>query len=188
MKEYLRQRGYGTNVPLGIRSNNPLNLMPGGHEQVFPNPTEGYVAGARNLLTYARRGWDTIEQIVKHWAPAAAGNNVKAYVADLVQRLGVGAQAHLNLYDPETLQRVMSAMTIHEQGYNPYSAQLIGQASRYALGGVPYQPRAGAVTLNQKTDIHVSGQRDPLATGRAVAGEQNRVNNDAVRNLKTRLQ
>ena len=187
MREYLRQRGYGAKMPLGIRSNNPLNMMPGGHEAVYESPTAGYTAAAHNLISYARRGWDTIESIVKHWAPAAAGNNVKAYVADLVQRLGVGAQAHLNLYDPQTLSRVLSAMTIHEQGYNPYSADLVGNAARYALGGAPYQPRAGSVTLNQKTDIHVSGGASPAATGRAVAGEQTRVNGDAIRNLNSAL-
>jgi hypothetical protein len=43
--------------------------------------------------------------------------------------------------------------------------------------------RASNVTLNAKTDIRVETS-DPEAAGRAVAGQQNRVNADTVRNMK----
>lgn len=189
VKKYLEEhRAGGGKVPLGLRSSNPLNLMPGGNEAIYGSAYEGYVAGAKNLIAYGRRGWDTLNQIVQHWAPKAGGNNERAYVSDLSRRLGVGANAHLNLYDPETLRRLMAAMTIHENGYNPYSAQLIGNASRYALGGTPYRARPGSVTLNQKTDIHVSGGNNPAAVGRSVASEQGRVNSDAIRNLSNSVQ
>lgn len=46
-----------------------------------------------------------------------------------------------------------------------------------AAGGSP-------VTITQKTDIHVTGGGDPAATGRAVAGQQSRVNGDLVRNTR----
>lgn len=42
-----------------------------------------------------------------------------------------------------------------------------------------------SVVLHQKTDIHVTGGGDPLATGRAVAGEQERVNADLTRIFAT---
>jgi tail lysozyme len=50
---------------------------------------------------------------------------------------------------------------------------------------VPLTPGAGGanMTVNQKTDIHVAGS-DPKATGDAVAGAQDRVNGDLVRNFQ----
>lgn len=42
-----------------------------------------------------------------------------------------------------------------------------------------------SVQISQKTDIHVSGGSDPAATGRAVAGEQGRVNENLSRNMQT---
>lgn len=41
---------------------------------------------------------------------------------------------------------------------------------------------SSSVSLNQKTDIHVLGGDDAIATGRAVANQQGRVNGDMVRN------
>jgi predicted regulator of amino acid metabolism with ACT domain len=42
----------------------------------------------------------------------------------------------------------------------------------------------GAVTMNQNTVVQVQGGADPAATGRAVAGEQGRVNADMTRNAR----
>ncbi|MNN99775.1 hypothetical protein D3C81_2195080 [compost metagenome] len=41
-----------------------------------------------------------------------------------------------------------------------------------------------SVALSNDVKIYVSGAQDPAATGRAVAGEQGRVNGDMVRNLQ----
>jgi hypothetical protein len=46
---------------------------------------------------------------------------------------------------------------------------------------------AAAVTITQKTDIHVQGGSDAAATGRAVANEQGRVNGNLVRHTKGAL-
>ena len=47
------------------------------------------------------------------------------------------------------------------------------------------QMRAGAsVTIDQRTEIKVSGSHDPEATGSAVAREQRRVNSDMQRNMQ----
>ena len=45
-----------------------------------------------------------------------------------------------------------------------------------------------AVTINQKTDIHVSGVSDPKAAGNEVLRGQVRVNGDIVRNTLARVQ
>jgi Phage tail lysozyme len=46
----------------------------------------------------------------------------------------------------------------------------------------------GAVHIEQTTNINVSGGGDPASTGRAVAGEQNRVNQNLTRNLQSNIQ
>lgn len=74
-----------------------------------------------------------------------------------------------------------------------------GNVDRYGLGGMPWETRgyvgkvlggmgSGGVQIAQTTTIHVSGASDPAATGRAVAGEQNRVNADITRNVQLAMQ
>lgn len=55
-----------------------------------------------------------------------------------------------------------------------------------ALGASPMMAgRFGSnVTINQDTTVQVQGSADPAATGRNVAGQQQAVNGDMVRNLK----
>jgi len=105
-----------------------------------------------------------------------------AYVAAISRRLGVGANDQLNLKDPATLSRLMSAMIQHEQGYNPYGATDILAAAQNRLGGAG---NTGAqVVLNQKTDIHVNGTDSPAEAGRAVAYVQDETNGNLVRNMR----
>jgi hypothetical protein len=46
---------------------------------------------------------------------------------------------------------------------------------------------SSAVDLKQETNIHIHGVSDPVAAGRATAGEQGRLNGDLVRNLQGAL-
>lgn len=48
--------------------------------------------------------------------------------------------------------------------------------------------QSASVQVSQKTDIHVTGGSDPAATGRAVASEQSRVNENLSRNFRTAVQ
>jgi len=53
------------------------------------------------------------------------------------------------------------------------------------VGTATGSAQGATVQISQKTDIHVSGGSDPGATGRAVAGEQGRVNENLSRNMQT---
>lgn len=53
--------------------------------------------------------------------------------------------------------------------------------------GEATQRGLGAVHIDQTTNINVSGGGDPAATGRAVAGEQQRVNENLTRNLQSNV-
>jgi len=74
------------------------------------------------------------------------------------------------------------------------SAEQAGQVvSRYyerpaAADAEAAKRGAAAMHLAQQTTIHVDGSTDPLATGRAVADQQMRVNADLARNMQVAVQ
>lgn len=77
-------------------------------------------------------------------------------------------------------QNIISAL--RAQGFVPS-----GVTSPRALELMRYGEGANAsgVTIQQHTEINVSGVHDPQAAGRAAAGEQGRVNSDLVRNARS---
>ncbi|MDB5444973.1 MAG: putative bacteriophage protein [Phenylobacterium sp.] len=174
-----------SSLPAGMRRNNPGNLRRWGDAPIeggfahFATAQDGLTAMAKNLIRYGQRGLDTVKAIISTWAPANE-NDTAAYIRSVSKQLGVGANQALNLADPATLQKLMHAITLHENGRDPYSSGLYGQAAASALNGAGRAP----VQMSQKTDIHVHGAGDPQAAGRAVAGEQQRVNGNLIRNLK----
>lgn len=93
--------GIKRTLPRGMRNNNPLNV------KRFPNSSwigmkaeqtdeeflqfTDIVYGYRATLiiiarTYRKRGWNTVESILTHYAPSTE-NNTKAYIAAVVKEL-----------------------------------------------------------------------------------------------------
>lgn len=179
-------------LPVGLRNNNPGNLRwwPGA-ERVdgfakFKTAEEGLSKMAANLLTYGRRGHNTLESIISKWAPSSDGNNVAAYVAAASKKTGFGANQRLNLQDPETLRKVMDAMIQVENGRNPYSTAMLDAAVASRLG--PSAGLQGAqVQMHQKTEITVMPGANAKETAEAVYEQQSRVNGDMVRNMEGAL-
>jgi hypothetical protein len=169
------------NAPRGIRNNNPGNIRYGdfarsagaigadsGGFAVFSDMQTGIEATAKLLRSYTARGFNTIRKIVSRWAPANE-NDTQAYIAAVAKQLGVSADTVLS---GDQLQGVARSIFQHENG------------SAYGKLGASAAPTASkSVTISQKTDVHVHGSPDPGGTGRAVAGEQARVNADLVRNM-----
>lgn len=133
-------------VARGIRTNNPGNLRswPGagssGGYATFATPEDGLKAAGRNLMGYQDKyGINTISKIINRWAPASDNNNVPAYVAAMSKSTGFGADQKLDLHDPKVLAPLISAITKHENGQNPYDADTIAKAAvaavREAQGG-----------------------------------------------------
>lgn len=164
------------NLPRGLRNNNPGNLNyagqagatreggPGGRFAVFGNAQAGLNALANQLDIYRQRGINTVQGIIGKWAPPSE-NNTGAYINRVAQSLGVGAGDKINLGDPAVMSRIMSAIIQHENGRNPYSQDMILTAARNTRGAA----------ISQNTTINVTGS-GAAETGRAVAGEQDRVN------------
>lgn len=171
----------GGRKPRGIRNNNPGNIRYGefarsagaigadsGGFAVFSDMQTGIEATAKLLRSYTARGFNTIRKIVSRWAPANE-NDTQAYIAAVAKQLGVSADTVLS---SDQLQGVAGSIFQHENG------------SAYGkLGTNAAQAASKSVTISQKTDVHVHGSPDPSGTGRAVAGEQSRVNADLVRNM-----
>ncbi|MTK12707.1 MAG: hypothetical protein F8N39_11660 [Clostridiaceae bacterium] len=157
--------------PIGIRQNNPGNLRSWGDAPInrgyaqFKTAGEGISAMAGNLQAYGRHGWDSIESIISHWAPAGDNNNVPAYIADLVKQTGFSANAKLDLSDPKTLNALIPAIIKHENGGNPYDAGLIAQSISSRLGRPVEVPNAPAEAPGQPVATPYSA---PVATPGAV--------------------
>lgn len=98
----------------------------------FSTPFYGLRALAVLLLNYQRRhGLWTIRQIISRYAPANE-NQTEAYVRSVSAFSGLFPGETADLSNSMTLKKVMQAVTIHENGYNPYSDTLFLDAIRDA--------------------------------------------------------
>ncbi|WP_250512701.1 hypothetical protein [Caballeronia sp. INDeC2] len=179
-------------APRGIRNNNPGNLeyrgQAGASLEDHANPRfarfrtaeEGLAALAAQLRRYGQRGIDTVGKVISKYAPSIE-NDTPGYTGSVSRRLGVDSNTRLDLNDPAILQGLMGAIIQVENGRNPYSAEQIAAASGARAAGVPDRP----VSISQSTTIHVAGGTNPEATGQAVAGQQDGVNQRLVRNMRT---
>lgn len=134
-------------TPRGIRNNNPGNIDrtadrwqgmaadQSGDPRfvVFTAPVWGLRALAKVLLSYQRKhGLRTPAAIINRWAPPTE-NDTGAYARQVAKALGVGVNDTIDLQQPAMLQRILPAIVSHENGQQPYSAELIAEAVRLAL-------------------------------------------------------
>jgi hypothetical protein len=133
--------------PRGVRNNNPGNIEKSATAwqgkvdgtdprfETFATPELGIRALAKNLLTSQdRHGNNTITDIINRWAPAKE-NNTAAYVAAVAKETGLDPTAVLNLSDPETLQKLTTAIIHHENGVQPYGDDIVRAGVDLALSG-----------------------------------------------------
>lgn len=123
-------------LPRGIRNNNPGNIRHGDNwrgmaeEQpdsafiTFVKPEWGFRAMVRILHSYNRRGVNTLAEIINTWAPPVE-NNTAAYVNHVAERLGMAPSGVIDLEDRETVIDLLEAITLHENGQQPYSRDII---------------------------------------------------------------
>lgn len=129
----------GGGLPLGLRLNNPGNLRKWGSRPIvsgfasFDSPEAGLQAMATQLQIYQSRGWNTFDEIIKHYAPKADSNDVDAYVRDLSGKTGFAHDQKLDLHAPAQLAAVMSAMVSHEQSRQPFSSDQYSSAVQHAV-------------------------------------------------------
>ncbi|WP_054912804.1 structural protein P5 [Pseudomonas sp. NBRC 111127] len=107
----------------------------------FDQPENGIRALAKLLLNYrgkdgmpgvGRPGIDTPLEFISRWAPASE-NDTKAYAQAIAKRLGVGVRDSIDISKPQTLRELVVGIIVHENGGNPYKAEVIDEGVRRAL-------------------------------------------------------
>ncbi|ACF15824.1 gp16 [Escherichia phage EcoDS1] len=171
----------------GIRNNNPGNIrvskdqwegMTGddGAFVIFDSPESGVRALGKNLLSYGRQGYDSIEKIINRWAPPNE-NDTQAYIDSVVAATGIPATQSLDLSDPDTLSSLAQAISFHETG-SRYNPEVYQQGVARALNGIsPKTPPVSAnvfdaLTEGLKAKPKVAlGENLPTAAGMNIEGQ-----------------
>ena len=139
--------------------------------QSFASPEEGVAASIQNLMAYGRGGVNTIAKVISKWAPPNE-NNTNGYIQFVSSRMGVNANAPLNMQDPQTLSGLASAIFAMEgrKGADgrPVNPAQIQAGAQLAFGGNSVGIVTGQ-TDEQKTQQKIEEER--RKTG-AVAGSK----------------
>lgn len=197
----------GGNASRGVRNNNPGNIEfnsrnnwqgqtgreqgNGGRFAVFDSAENGIRALARLLQTYSSQGHNTLNSIVRKWAPASDNNDVGAYVRNLQRYVGVGPNDRLNLQDPVVLQKVVRGIVNHENGRSGMSISdaQIQEGVRRALGGQQRAPQP-QMTQTPRVDSSVDALSAVAALNRPpapAAGPLTQIYNNAYNNAQTNV-
>jgi hypothetical protein len=113
-------RGFRNNNWCNIRiSNNPwegkiTDNTDGAFEQ-FETPELGIRAAAINLRTYKKRGISTVNDIISTWAPSTE-NDTNSYVQVVSQYLQVDPNAVIDVENPDTMKKLLTAIVRVENG------------------------------------------------------------------------
>lgn len=136
--------------PRGIRNNNPGNIRWGDSWQgliaphmrtdkdfcQFTEPVYGIRAICRILVNYGSKagqpgvggpGIDTVREIISRWAPPSE-NDTEAYIRSVARSVGVDPNAHIDITHPDVMRAVVTSIIQHENGQQPYGADVIGKA------------------------------------------------------------
>lgn len=134
----------------GEKNNNPGNLryvksihwqgladppQDDGGYCVFTTAYYGIRALCRDLyIANTVDGLKTVTDLVDRFAPPNE-NNTAAYILDMSDRMGVEADAPVDLSHPDQLQAYSHGTVIHENGRCIYPDNLIAQAAQAAVAG-----------------------------------------------------
>lgn len=171
----------------GVRNSNPGNIRKSkdqwegaigddGDFVIFDSPESGVRALGKNLLSYGRQGYDSIDKIINRWAPPNE-NDTKAYIDSVVAATGIPATQSLDLSNPDTLSALAQAISFHETG-SRYNPEVYQNGVARALNGIsPKTPPVSAnvfdaLTEGLKAKPKVAlGENLPTAAGLNIEGQ-----------------
>lgn len=126
--------------PRSLRNNNPLNIRKNSDNflgeiipstdpafKQFTSMMYGYRAGFVVLGTYLKRGVNTIDKIIKSWAPPQDHNNTEGYICSVAARSGVGRFKLLTQNSGNDYIQIVAAMSMVESGIPIVNMQEIVQ-------------------------------------------------------------
>lgn len=166
-QEQLYVQGGSNGNARGVRNNNPGNIRKSkdvwvgqtgndGAFVTFATPAHGIRATGRNLLSYARQGYVTPEQIITRWAPPEDDNDTERYIKFVSEYLNVPRDTRLDLTDLNTLTRLSMAIMIKENGqseFNKISGDDISNGIQAALGLVDLSQTAQPASGGQPVQV-----------------------------------
>lgn len=133
-------------IPRGIANNNPGNIRKTDINwqgevvgtdsafETFATPEYGIRAMMKCLQNYERKyGPQTIETLIDRWAPPVE-NDTGSYVRHVAQQCGVSKDAIFSTKNKAEMIQLTKAITLHENGQNPYADSVFAQAWEM-LGG-----------------------------------------------------
>ena len=184
----------GAPLDKAAMTNNPGNVGNFGDQvRVYPNMLEGLKGMRANLLspTYAQN--PTVAAIISRWSPSNE-NDTSALIRDTAAMMGVDPNQPLNLNDPQTMKRLMQAITTHEGSYKYVPADEFDMAvglkpvpagyksvdyrgDQQAQNGAPYSGGSGGASPNLMAAASMPGDLG-AAAGRVVGLQQQQEKND----------
>lgn len=143
---------------------------------IFDSPDSGVRALAKNLMSYGRQGYDSIEKIINRWAPPNE-NDTQSYINSVVAATGIPATQSLDLTNPDVLASLSEAIGYHETG-SRYDPEVYQKGVARALNGIsPKTPPVSAnvfdaLTEGLKAKPKVAlGENLPTAAGLNIEGQ-----------------
>lgn len=149
-----------SNAPLGIRSNNPGNLQPGGREAVFPTLQAGLSAEDAQIASYRRKGINTLSGIAMDpsfgWPDKA---HAQSWMEAVSRTSGFAPNQQLDLNDPSVRARIARGINVAEG--DSYANNLLTAQSGIAAAdasGLNSMPSSGKTVNVNIGDIHINTQ------------------------------
>ena len=131
-----------TDLPRGIRNNNPGNIKAGDSWQgsagddgtfvIFADMSWGTRALATALANMQNRGLNTIRSLITAWAPSTE-NDTLSYINAVCADTGIAPDDVLSM-DQQTLASLMRAIINHENGENNSLTYVTDQDIQDGLG------------------------------------------------------
>jgi hypothetical protein len=148
----------------GERNRNPLNLTAlsgqaaDGRFRHFSSWEEGVAGAVRQLqINTEQHGTKTLADQIRRWAPPGE-NNTAAYIGRVAKEMGIDPNAPLNTRDPETLRRMVNAMSHVELG-RQIPQEAIAKGVGMATGTPVTVPQQAPV--NGAVDVSITHKNPP---------------------------
>lgn len=184
----------GAPLDKAAMTNNPGNVGNFGDQvRVYPTILDGLKGMRANLLSPAYAKNPTVAAIISRWSPSNE-NDTSALIKDTAAMMGVDPNQPLNLNDPQTMKRLMQAITVNEGSYKYVPADEFDMAvglkpvpagyksvdyrgNQQAQNGAPYSGGTGGVSPNIMAAASMPGDLG-AAAGRVAGLQQQQEKND----------